>query len=169
MSNLSDLFEFRSIKQDEIPQAVNIEHTCFPPHEACSEKSMSDRIAKAPDLFLVAVEKESGKLVGFLNGFSTDESRFRDEFFTDINLYEPAGKNVMLFGLDVMPDYRKRGLARELINQYAKREKSNGRSRLILTCLDEKVDMYIRLGFKDLGIANSTWGDEQWHEMAYDL
>lgn len=162
-------FHFRSIHQDEIDQAVAIEQICFPPHEACSEKSMTERIKKAPELFLVAVDKETGKIAGFLNGLSTNEDVFRDEFFTDANLYEPEGANVMLLGLDVLPEYRGRGLARELVSQYAQRERKNRRSRLILTCLDDKVEMYKKMGFQDNGMANSTWGDEEWHEMSLDV
>jgi hypothetical protein len=67
---------------------------------------MKERVAKAPELFLVAVDRATGKLAGFLNGLSMDECTFRDEFFTDANLYNPAGKNVMLLGLDVLPEYR---------------------------------------------------------------
>ena len=47
-------YEFRSIKQDEAVQAVRIEQICFPPNEACSEKCMKERVAKAPELFLVS-------------------------------------------------------------------------------------------------------------------
>lgn len=47
---------------------------------------MTERIAKVPQLFLVAVDKSTGKLAGFLNGVATDEEKFRDEFFTDIDL-----------------------------------------------------------------------------------
>jgi hypothetical protein len=36
---------------------------------------------------------------------------------------------------------------------------------LVLTCLDEKVEMYRKMGFVDLGISGSTWGGEAWHEM----
>lgn len=36
-----------------------------------------------PELFLVAVDKETGKIAGFLNGPATNEIRFRDEFFAD--------------------------------------------------------------------------------------
>lgn len=91
-------FRFRSIRPDEIGQAVAIEQICFPPHEACSEKSMRERILKAPELFLVAEDKETGKIAGFLNGLSTSEETFRDEFFTEADLYEPDGVNVMLLG-----------------------------------------------------------------------
>ena len=44
---LEERFEFRNIRSDEAEQAVAIEQICFPPNEACSEKHMRDRIAKA--------------------------------------------------------------------------------------------------------------------------
>ncbi|MDE6674744.1 MAG: GNAT family N-acetyltransferase, partial [Acetatifactor sp.] len=68
--DISEHFEFRNILPGEAGQAVSIEEICFPPNEACSEKMMRDRIAKAPELFLVAVDKETGKIAGFLNGLS---------------------------------------------------------------------------------------------------
>lgn len=167
--DVSTKYEFRSIRPDEAEQAITIEQTCFPPHEACSPKSIKERIAAVPDLFLVAIDKETGKIAGFLNGISTNEESFRDEFFTDTSLYEPDGKQVMLLGLDVLPKYRGQGLAREIVNQYRMREQANGRKILILTCLQEKVEMYLGFGFTDRGMANSTWGGEQWHEMALSL
>lgn len=167
MKVLTDLFEFRSICPEETGQAVAIEQICFPPHEACSEKSMTERIARAPEMFLVAVDKATGRLAGFLNGLSTNEDTFRDEFFTQAQLYDPNGRNVMLLGLDVLPEYRGRGLAKEIVQQYVKQEKAKGREALILTCLQEKVPMYLKMGFQDEGIANSTWGGEEWHEMRY--
>lgn len=167
--DIIEKYEFRSINQDEANQAVRIEQICFPPNEACSEKSMKERIKEVPELFLVAVDKKTGKIAGFLNGVATDEDSFRDEFFTDVSLYKRDGKNVMLLGLDVLPEYRGQGLARELVSRYAKREKKNNRRMLYLTCLDAKVAMYKKMGFKDLGIANSTWGGEEWHEMTLDI
>ena len=167
--DIKEKFEFRDIRQDEIAQAVEIEQICFPPNEACSEKSMIERVQTAPELFLVAVDKENGKIAGFLNGLSTNETVFRDEFFTDASLYEQEGKHVMLLGLDVLPEYRRQGLATEIVRQYKQREQKNGRESLILTCLDAKVEMYEKMGFHDNGIANSTWGGEEWHEMTYPL
>lgn len=166
---IADLFEFRNIRPEEADQAALIEQICFPPNEACSEKNMKERVAKASELFLVAVDKETGKIAGFLNGLATEEASFRDEFFTDASLYNPSGKNVMLLGLDVLPKYRGQGLAREIVRQYACRERENNRSKLILTCLDSRVEMYEKFGFVDDGIANSTWGGEEWHEMTLTL
>lgn len=163
---LKERFEFRSIRLDEAEQAVAIEQLCFPPNEACSEKHMRERIAKAPEFFLVAMDKETGKLAGFLNGLATEESTFRDEFFTNADLHNPEGKHIMLLGLDVLPEYRRQGLGRELVSQYLKREWKRGRKRVFLTCLESKVKMYEKFGFFDQGIANSAWGGEEWHEMS---
>ena len=169
MQKLTVKFVFRKIHPSETDQAVIIEQICFPPNEACSEKNMKDRIERAPELFLVAVDKETGKIAGFLNGLATDESEFRDEFFTNADLYNPNGKNIMLLGLDVLPEYRRQGLATELVHKYAERERANNRQKLILTCLQSKVEMYKKMGFLDDGIANSTWGGEEWHEMSMFL
>ena len=159
-------FDFRSIRQEETNQAVKIEQICFPPNEACSREHMTERISGAPELFLVAVDKNTGLIAGFFNGIATNEEEFRDEFFTDITLHNPEGKNVMLLGLDVLPEYRMQGLARELVRRYVERERLNNRKKAILTCLDSKVEMYKKMGFIDDGIANSTWGGEAWHQMS---
>lgn len=166
---LNERFEFRDILPGEADQAVAIEKICFPPNEACSETSMKERIAVAADLFLMAVDRNTGKPAGFLNGISTSEHSFRDEFFTDATLHDPAGKNVMLLGLDVLPEYRGQGLAREIVFQYLRREQGRGRKMVILTCLQSKVKMYEKMGFHNNGIADSSWGGEQWYEMDYVL
>lgn len=169
MDKILERFEFRNIEQTETEQAVAIEQICFPPNEACSEKNMTDRIVKAEELFLVAVDKETGKIAGFLNGIATDEYRFRDEFFTDASLHNSEGKNIMLLGLDVLPQYRRQGLGRELVYQYLRREREKCRQEVFLTCLDSKVKMYEKFGFVDRGIADSSWGGEEWHEMSCTL
>ena len=85
-------FIFRNIEKSETDHAVSIEQICFPPNEACSAKSMTERIAAVPELFLVAIDESTGKIAGFFNGIATDEESFRDAFFTDIRLHEPDRK-----------------------------------------------------------------------------
>lgn len=166
---LNERFEFRNILPEEADQAAAIEKICFPPNEACSESMMKERVAMAPDLFLVAVDRETGRIAGFLNGLSTNEYSFRDEFFTDANLHDPAGRNIMLLGLDVLPEYRGQGLAKEIVFQYLRRECEKGRKMLLLTCLKSKVRMYEKMGFRNHGEAQSSWGGEKWFEMSYVL
>ena len=76
-SRLTQKYEFRDIRPEEAEEAIEIEQICFPPNEACSPKSMRERVEKAPELFLVAIDRADGKIAGFLNGIATDEpSRF---------------------------------------------------------------------------------------------
>lgn len=165
VKDLEKRFEFRTIREDEAGQAAQIEQACFPPQEACTEVMMRERALKAPELFLVAVDRETGKLAAFLNGLSTDECEFRDEFFRNAQLYCPQGENIMLLGLAVLPQYRRQGLAGELMSRYIRRERRNGRKRLILTCLEEKIAMYEKMGFRNCGLSGSSWGGKDWYDM----
>lgn len=167
--NLEEKFEFRNIRREESLQAAEIERICFPPNEACTESMMIERIKTAPDFFLVAVDRESERIAGFLNGLATDEGSLRDAFFRDASLHDPSGKNVMLLGLDVLPAYRRQGLATELMSRYLTREKKRGRERIFLTCLASKVSMYEKMGYQNHGVSQSSWGGEQWYEMSVCL
>ena len=88
---IHEKYEFRNIHKDEIEQAAEIESICFPPNEACTYEHMESRIKKASDLFLVVVDRETGKIAGFLNGLATDREHLTDDFFTDANLHDPEG------------------------------------------------------------------------------
>ena len=119
---LHEKYEFRDIRRDEIEQAVRIEAICFPPNEACTYEHMAPRIENAPDLFLVAVDRKTGKMAAFLNGLATNREHLTDDFFTDADQHDPDGTNIMLLGLDVLPEHQHQGLARELMEQYKERE-----------------------------------------------
>lgn len=77
---LHEKYEFRNIRRDEIEQAVKIEAICFPPNEACTYEHMAPRIENAPDLFLVAVDRKTGKMAAFLNGLATNREHLTDDF-----------------------------------------------------------------------------------------
>ena len=61
---------------------------CFPPNEACSPKAMTERIAKVPQLFLVAIDKSTGKLAGFLNGEMCIRDRDRSGLSHTLQAYD---------------------------------------------------------------------------------
>lgn len=89
------------------------------------------------------------------------QQNHRLEFFSDAALHNSNGKNILILGLDVLPEYRKQGLAREIMFRYLRKELDRGRKMVLLTCLDNKVVMYQKMGFQDQGKANSTWGSEE--------
>lgn len=160
---------FRPLKPHEGHICAEIELACFPPNEACTPQRMVQRADVFPELFLIAEDTSTGKPVGFINSLSTDEEQFCDAFFTDLSLYSPGGKNAMILGVAVLPEYQRRGIARAMMEHYKALQRSQGRKKLLLTCLEEKVEMYRKFGFVDLGAADSSWGGENWHEMKYIL
>ncbi len=162
---LDEQFLFRWIRPEEGEEAGKIEQICFPPNEACSMENMKKRAQHVSETFLVAEDRQTGRLAGFINGLATNEKVFRDEFFKDHTIHDPKGHTIMILGLDVLPEYRGRGLARAIVEEYAERGRQAGRERLVLTCLPEKIAMYEKFGFQDLGVSASEWGGEAWHEM----
>ena len=146
-------FEFRNILLEEAEQAAEIEKICFPPNEACSKPIMKERIIQAPRIIFGRSRQRNGKACRLFKWSCYRRRRFsRDAFFEDVRLHVPTGGNVMLLGLDVLPKYRGKGLARELVSQYFFRERNRGRKRkrIILTCLESKVKMYEKMGFCEL-------------------
>ena len=142
-------YRFRQILPEEGVQAGEMDRICFPPEEAKPMEIMCRFVGKMPEQFLVAV--------------------FKDEFFTDLSLNDLAAQTVYLLGLDILPEYRGQGLARELIKLYGIWSQVKGRHRMVLTAHEEKVGLYEKLGFTDLGISGSTWGGGVWHEMVKPL
>ena len=170
VSRIEDSFIIRMIDPDneeEVACAAGMDKLCYEnPLDACWPEEVLERIAAAPDLFMVAVDRASGRLAGVLNGIASNESDFRDEFFSEAKLlHDPDGSTVMMCGLDVMPEYRGLGLARAMMDLYWKREKERGRKRLLLTCVEEKIGMYERLGYQLLGVSASVYGGTVWYDM----
>lgn len=162
-------FEFRPVYADEAGAATAIEAASFPESEACTLPIMETRVELASDLFMTAVDKVAGRMVGFITAIATDEENLRDEFFTDTSLHNPNGKYLMILSLAVLPEYRGQGIASELMRTLLKSQKGTVRKMVVLTCVPANVKLYQKMGFEDCGDSDSAWGGEKWHEMKYIL
>jgi len=162
-------FEFRKMHPDEAEQAVAMESICFPPHEQNPAEAVRAAVREANDTTICAIDPATGKLAGMIMGLATDDEHFRDDFLSTPALHNPGGKNVMITGVEVLPEYRRQGLASEMMRRYLSAEKAKGRACAVLTCLDDKVAMYEKMGYTDFGLSASVWGGEQWHEMRQEL
>ena len=169
MSSFDDKYIFRQIDTPEWEAAAELELECFPPNEACKPDMMKRRVFYSPDMFLLAIDRETGTYAAMIDGAATDKTVLTDDFFTEETLHDPAGKNVMILGVMVKPSYQGRGLAREMMRRFAEIQGREGREKLILTCLEGKVSMYAKFGFEDNGWSVSEWGGERWHEMVMEL
>jgi len=166
---LESLFDFRMIKKEEADKAVSLEHACFPPNEQLPDEAVRERVENIPEMVLIANHKELNELAGMINSTLTNDDAFNDSFFTDLSTHDPNGMNVMITGLEVHPKYQGKGLGTYLMKRYLTMMKEQGRKRAVLTCTEDKIRMYEKMGFRDSGISKSTYGNEIWHEMEYLL
>lgn len=157
----------RGVRPEDLDRVAEIESVCFPATEAAQRESFRERIAAFPEYFLVA--EADGILIGFINGCVTNSAVIYDELFHSTRHHIPDGKNLTVFGLDVIPEYRNRGIAAQLMNHFIQLAKDTGRKSVILTCKDRLVHYYESFGYVNNGISGSTHGGSQWFDMTLVL
>ncbi|SFM35758.1 GNAT family N-acetyltransferase [Pelosinus propionicus] len=157
----------RAVCLEDLDRITEIEAICFPAAEAATRESFQERIAAFPESFLVA--EIDGIIIGFINGCSTNSSVIYDELFHSTEGHIVDGKNLAVFGLDVIPEYRKQGVASKLMKQFIQVARNNGKENVILTCKERLVHYYESFGFENNGISNSTHGGSKWFDMTLVL
>lgn len=155
--------EIRKAVMADLAAIARVEAECFPAAEAASEESIRARLKVYPDHFWLLFDGET--LVGFVNGMVTDEPDLTDEMYENAAMHHPEGKWQMIFGVDTIPAYRRRGCAAQLLTRVIADTKDRGRKGLVLTCKDRLVHYYAKFGFVDEGISASTHGNVAWHQM----
>ena len=157
----------RTAVSEDLDQVTAIEAVCFPKAEAADRASFADRLATFPDSFFVAVH--DGKIIGFVNGCVTNEKTIRDEMYEDSSLHDPKGAYQSIFGLDVLLEYQRQGIAAKLMEQMIRDAKERGRKGLILTCKDRLIHYYEKFGYKNKGVSQSVHGGVVWYDMLLEF
>lgn len=160
-------FTIRPVEKTDLDAVTAVEAICFPAAEAATRESFEQRIAAFPECFFVA--EYEGNIIGFINGCVTDERTIRDEMFEDSSLHNPNGCYQSIFGLDVIPEYQRQGIAAELMNHLIADAKDKGRKGLILTCKDRLIHYYAKFGYKNLGVSASVHGGAVWYDMLLEF
>ena len=161
-------YTIRNVKIEDLDQVTEVEALCFPTAEAAVEASFRQRIETFPDSFFVA-EDENGRIIGFINGYVTDERTIRDEMFEDSGLHRPEGLYQSVFGLDVIPEFRRQGVAADLMNRLMQEAKARGKKGMILTCKDRLIHYYEKFGYRNLGLSASVHGGAVWYDMLLEF
>ena len=122
----------------DIAALTAVETACFPPAEAATEKEFIDRVQYYGNHFWLLYEGD--KLLAFVDGFVTDEPD--------------------------LTEYRKQGLAGQLLRRAISDARQQGRKGLVLTCKERLLPYYAKFGFQDEGVTDkSTHGNAAWHQM----
>lgn len=153
----------RTATIEDLQAITAVEAICFPSEEAASESDFKKRLSMYPNHFWLL--EDDGKLVGFVNGMVTNESKLSDEMFEDANLHNENGQWQMIFGVNTIPEYRRQGCAEKIINKVIEDTKAQGRKGLVLTCKEKLLHYYAKFGFKNEGISESTHGGAVWYDM----
>ncbi len=140
-----------------------IEDACFPEAEAATLESLSERLRLFPESFLVA--EADGDLVGFVNGAVIDEPIIRDAHYHEAALHNLDGAYQSVFGLDVVPAFRRQGIAEKLLKALIDAARQAGRKGVTLCCKEEKIPYYEKFGLVNSGKSNSTHGNAVWYDM----
>lgn len=157
------MLTIRYASTEDLSALAEIERICFPASEAASRESLSARFAAFPRHFLVA--ELDCRTIGFINGMVTDSRTIADVMFDDAKLHNPQGKYQSIFGLDVLPQYRRHGFAAELMRAFIRQARRENRSGMILTCKKHLISYYEKFGYINLGVSASVHGGAVWYDM----
>lgn len=148
----------------DLDAVTAVEAECFPPAEAATRKDFEGRLTAYGNHFWLMFEGE--KLISFVDGFVTDQEDLTDEMYENAEMHDENGKWQMIFGVNTIPAYRKKGYAGQLLERAISDAKEQGRIGLVLTCKDKLVHYYAKFGFVDEGVSEkSTHGNVVWHQM----
>ena len=154
----------RTASMADLDAIALVEAECFPAAEAATREEFAERLEHYADHFWLMFR--GNRLISFVDGFVTDEADLRDEMYADASMHDPKGAWQMIFGVNTVPDCRRRGYAGQLIERAISDARRQGRKGLVLTCKPEKVAYYAKFGFRDEGVSpNSTHGGVVWHQM----
>lgn len=154
----------RTATMADLAAVTVVEAACFPAAEAATEKDFADRLAVYPDHFWL-LEEEDGTLVSFVNGLVTDEPILQDEMYADASFHNEGGAWQMIFGVNTLPAYRKRGLAGQVLERVIADARAQGRKGCVLTCKDKLIHYYEKFGFRNEGVSESVHGGVVWYDM----
>ncbi len=156
--------QIRYAEEKDIAAIAAVEAACFPPAEAATEAEFVERVKYYGNHFWLLYDAD--KLIAFVDGFVTDEPDLTDEMYENAHMHNESGAWQMIFGVNTLPEYRKRGYAGELIRRAIADAKQQGRKGLVLTCKERLIAYYAKFGFVDEGVSEkSTHGNVQWHQM----
>lgn len=146
---------------------ADIEATCFPGEEAATEASIKERLHVYPEGFFIASLNHT--IIGFINGGATNTPQVEDSFYGSMKDHTSSGAYLVVFGLNILPDYRGHGYARALLEAFINFGRQEKKSAILLTCKEHLLDFYGGLGFENLGQSASTHGGAHWFEMKLTL
>jgi ribosomal protein S18 acetylase RimI-like enzyme len=163
---MSDVI-IRYVQPQDLDECYLVETSGFLPEEAASKETIQLRIDTFPQGFFVA--ELGGRIVGMVNGASTNKDDISDEKLKQLIGHDVDGKNMVIFALAVLPEFQRQGIAKQLMLRFIEEAGRNKKEKVLLICKHYLIAYYEGLGFIHAGLSSSTHGGAEWHEMRYSL
>lgn len=161
------MLSIRNVLISDLDDVSEIEGICFPKAEAATKEIFNERINVYAKCFFVI--EEDSNIIGFVNGGATNENHIRDEFFATMDLHIDSGDNLVVFGLDVLPDYQRKGLAKKLMKHFINEAKNNNKKKILLTCKEHLIHYYEKFGYINECVSESEHGNAKWYDMSLEI
>ena len=152
----------RQVMIQDLDSCFKVEYACYT-NEGASRARIKKRIEEFSQGFFVA--EVDGKIVGIINGTSTNKEDMSDEDLKDMVGFDLKGKRMIIFSLAVHPDYQGKGISKPLLLRYIEASKEMGKEKILLICKKELISYYEKFGFELIGKSKSTHGGFEWFEM----
>ena len=154
----------RTAVMADLTAVTAVEAACFPEAEAAKEQDFFERLKVYPNHFWL-LEDDGGNLISFVNGLVTDEPSLRDEMYSDASFHNEQGAWQMIFGVNTLPEYRRKGFAGQVLQKVIADAREQGRNGCVLTCKEALIHYYETFGFQSEGVSQSTHGGVVWYDM----
>ena len=157
----------RRATADDLIKIKTLEAEAFPPSEADTLEMITFRLKLMPELFLIA--ELDNRIVGFINALPSDVERLSNEFYVDEPVVEPNAVGVAAMSFAVEQNFRRQGIAAQLMNAFIDQARLEHKLFIALVCKAEKIPYYHKFGFNAVGVSNVTLGGARWHDMIINL
>lgn len=157
----------RRVQPGDLGQCYAVETACWSPEEAAAKETIQLRMDTFPQGFFVA--EMGGRVVGMVNGASTQKDDISDEELKQLIGHDVNGRNMVIFALGVLPEFQKRGIAKQLALRFIEEAKKLNKQKVLLICKQHLISYYEKIGFLHAGLSKSMHGGAQWHEMRLTL
>ena len=157
----------RNATEADLKGCFEVEVACWPPEEAALKETVARRIAMFPQGFFVA--ESGGRVVGMLNSCLTDREDLGAEGLKRMADHDVRGRNMVVFAVGVLPEYRRRGIAASLMSRAIRLAEELGKEKVLLICKSHLIPYYGRFGFVHVGLSRAKCGGAAWQEMALTL
>ena len=160
---MNETIIIRTASLNDLDAIANVEAACFPQAEAATREQFAGRLTHYAAHFWLMFDGE--KLIAFIDGPVTDDKDLTDYMYSHPEIHNESGKWQMIFGVNTLPEYRRKGHAGELMRRAINDARTQKRLGLVLTCKAELVHWYSRFGFVNEGVSESVHGGAVWYQM----